>query len=83
MEYKVKGYEPESLFHFFEEICAIPHGSGNEKEISNYIVNFAKERNLEYYQDEHYNVIIKKSASHGSEDKKPVMLQGHMDLVCG
>lgn len=82
MEYKVKGYEPESLFHFFEEICAIPHGSGNEKEISNYIVNFAKERNLEYYQDEHYNVIIKKSASHGSEDKKPVMLQGHMDMVC-
>ncbi len=82
MEYKVKGYEPENLFRFFEEICSIPHGSGNEKEISNYIVNFAKERNLEYYQDEHYNVIIKKSASHGSENKNPVMLQGHMDMVC-
>lgn len=82
MEYIVKGYEPKSLFHFFEEICAIPHGSGNEKEISNYIVNFAKERNLECYQDEHYNVIIKKSASNGSESKKPVMLQGHMDMVC-
>lgn len=82
MEYKVTGYKPEKLFHFFEEVCAIPRGSGNEKGISDFLVKFAKDRNLWVYQDDSYNVIIKKGGSKGAEDKDPVMLQGHIDMVC-
>ena len=82
MEYKITGYQPEKLFHYFEEISAIPRGSGNEKGISDYLVAFAKDHNLDVYQDEVYNVIIKKPASAGAEDKPAVMLQGHMDMVC-
>ena len=54
----LKNLEPKNVFYFFEEICNIPHGSGNVEKISNYLVNFAKERNLEVYQDEMKNVII-------------------------
>lgn len=82
MEYKITGYKPEKLFHFFEEICAIPRGSGNEKGISDYLVRFAQERNLWVYQDDAHNVIIKKAGSDGAQDKEPVMLQGHIDMVC-
>lgn len=82
MEYKITGYKPEKLFHFFEDISAIPRGSGNEKGISDYLVKFAKDRGLWVYQDEAYNVIIKKGGSKGAEDKAPVMLQGHLDMVC-
>lgn len=82
MEYKITGYKPEKLFHFFEEISAIPRGSGNEKGISDYLVRFAKDRGLWVHQDEAYNVIIKKGGSKGAEDKAPVMLQGHLDMVC-
>ncbi|MBD5455788.1 MAG: aminoacyl-histidine dipeptidase [Lachnospiraceae bacterium] len=73
--------EPKAVFHYFEDICNIPHGSGNVERISNYLVDFAKERNLEYYQDETLNVIIIKEATPGYEDHEPVMLQGHMDMV--
>ena len=73
--------EPANVFRFFEEICNIPHGSGNIDKISDYLVNFAKERNLEYYQDEIKNVIIVKEATEGYENKEPIMLQGHMDMV--
>ena len=82
MEYKITGYKPEKLFHFFEEISAIPRGSGNEKGISDYLVKFAEERGLWVHQDEAHNVIIKKEGSKGAEDKAPVMLQGHLDMVC-
>lgn len=82
MDYIIKGYKPEKLFHYFEEISAIPRGSGNEKGISDYLVKFAEERNLEVYQDEALNVIIREPGSHGREDHPAVMLQGHMDMVC-
>lgn len=82
MEYKITGYQPEKLFHFFEEISAIPRGSGNEKGISDYLVTFAKERGLWVHQDEAFNVIIKKEGSKGAEDLPAVMLQGHLDMVC-
>lgn len=82
MEYKITGYQPEKLFHFFEEISAIPRGSGNEKGISDYLVSFAKERGLWVHQDEASNVIIKKKGSEGAEDLPAVMLQGHIDMVC-
>lgn len=73
--------EPKAVFSYFEKICSIPHGSGNVQDISNYLVEFAKERNLEYTQDEVYNVIIKKPGTIGYEAKEPVIIQGHMDMV--
>jgi dipeptidase D len=74
--------EPKRVFHYFEEICKIPHGSGNTKEISDYLVNFAKEHELKYIQDEMNNVIIYKPATAGYENAPTVILQGHMDMVC-
>lgn len=78
----LKNLEPQGVFRFFEELCAIPHGSGNTKAISDYLVNFAKERGLEHYQDELNNVIIIAPATPGYEDAAPVIIQGHMDMVC-
>lgn len=74
--------KPKNVFRYFEEISRIPHGSFHTKEISDYLVNFAKEHALEYYQDEHNNVVMIKEASAGYEDAEPVILQGHMDMVC-
>ncbi len=73
--------EPREVFHFFEEICHIPHGSGNVEKISNYLVKFAQDRNLLVTQDKALNVIIKAPGSKGYEDREPVILQGHMDMV--
>ena len=80
MEYK--DLQPKEVFHWFKEISNIPRESGNEKEISDFLVNFAKERNLEYWQDDVLNVYIKKEASKGCENYPEVLLQGHMDMVC-
>ena len=73
--------KPERVFHYFEEICNIPHPSYHEEKISAYLVNFAKEHNLEYYTDDLYNVIMIKEASEGMENVAPIILQGHMDMV--
>ncbi|MGL5258133.1 MAG: aminoacyl-histidine dipeptidase [Proteocatella sp.] len=72
----------KKVFKFFREISDIPRGSGNEKQISDYLVHFAKERNLEYYQDELFNIVIKKPASLGYENIPSIALQGHLDMVC-
>lgn len=68
--------------YWFNEICKIPHGSLNEKALSDRIVEFAKEHNLEYVQDDFYNVVIYANATTGYENAAPLMLQGHMDMVC-
>ena len=81
-EKKLAGLEPAKVFEFFEEICAIPHGSRNTKAISDYLVSFAKQRNLRYIQDEANNVILFQEGTCGMEDHAPVILQGHMDMVC-
>lgn len=81
-ELVLKNLQPAEVFKYFEEIISIPRGSGNEKAISDYLVSFAKENNLEYIQDKALNVIIKKEASKGYEGSKPVILQGHIDMVC-
>jgi dipeptidase D len=78
----LKQLEPNLVFHYFEEISNIPRGSGNEKGISDYLVKFAVEKNLEVIQDEALNVIIKKPATKGYENAPGVILQGHMDMVC-
>lgn len=79
---KLAGLEPANVMAYFEEVCSIPHGSGNTKRISDYLVSFAGKHNLRWEQDELNNVIIYKDASAGFEDHLPVILQGHMDMVC-
>ena len=73
--------EPQNVFHFFEEITKIPHGSGNVGQISDYLVKFARDRGLFCIQDELKNIIIVKEAVPGYEDEPTVILQGHMDMV--
>lgn len=79
---KLAGLEPANVFGYFEDICAIPHGSHNTKQISDYLVAFAKENDLNYIQDEMNNVILFGEGTCGMEDHEPVILQGHMDMVC-
>lgn len=78
----LENLEPKKVFHYFEEICNIPHPSYKEKKISDYLVNFAKEHGLEYYQDDLYNVVMIAPATEGYENEEPIILQGHMDMVC-
>ncbi len=82
MNYVINGRKPEQIFRFFEDICAIPHGSGNEKGIADYIENFAKERGFEYTRDKVNNIFVKMPATNGRENEPSVMLQAHTDMVC-
>lgn len=77
----LESLEPACVFHYFEEISRIPHTSHHEKELSDYCVRFAKERGFDFQKDEFENVIIFAPASPGYEEKEPVMLQGHLDMV--
>lgn len=77
----LEGLKPEEVFHYFEQICQIPHGSGNVEQISDYLSAFAKERGLFCIQDEWKNIIIIKEATPGYEQEEPFILQGHMDMV--
>ena len=79
---RLTGLEPGKVFEYFEQICAIPHGSGNTKAISDYLVGFAQNHGLEYRQDKLNNVIIFGKGTCGMEDHAPVIIQGHMDMVC-
>ena len=74
--------QPQAVFAHFEQLCAIPHGSGNTKAISDYLVRFAAARGLRHIQDAHNNVIIFCPGTPGYEAAAPVILQGHMDMVC-
>lgn len=78
----LKDLQPVEVFKYFERLSQIPRGSGNEKEVSDYLVSFAKEHNLEYVQDSALNVVIKKKATEGYEKSTAIVLQGHMDMVC-
>ena len=78
----IKGVKNERPFYYFEEISKIPRGSGNEKKIAKYIVEFAKKHKLPYYIDEANNVLITKNATQGRENDITVMLQAHTDMVC-
>ncbi|MBR6720259.1 MAG: aminoacyl-histidine dipeptidase [Clostridia bacterium] len=78
---KLAGLKPESLFSYFEDISAIPRGSGVRSGIRDYLVSFAKEKNLEFYTDDADNVIIYKEATQGYEEAEAVILQSHTDIV--
>lgn len=73
--------EPREVFRYFEEISAIPHGSGNTRAIADYCAAFARREGLEYTQDDYDNVIIVKPAAPGYENAEAVVLQGHLDMV--
>ena len=80
---KILGHlKPQAVFHYFEEIAAIPHGSRNTKKIADYCEQFAKDRGLQHTRDASDNVIIVKPAAKGYETAAPVVLQGHLDMVC-
>lgn len=79
---KLAGLKPEPVFAYFEKLCSIPHGSRNTKLISDYLVSFAKEQSIRYVQDELNNVLMFQEGTCGYEDHAPVILQGHMDMVC-
>ena len=77
-----KGYAPEKALAYFEELCKIPHGSGNEEAVACFIENFAKERGLFTIRDKNNNVFIRKEATAGYEEVPGYLLQGHTDMVC-
>ena len=82
MKYKKEELRNERVFSHFYEICQIPHGSGNEKALSDYVLNWAQSLGLEAVQDSTNNVLIRKPATWGYEQRPVVMLQAHMDMVC-
>lgn len=77
----LENLKPEKVMYFFEEISKIPHGSGNPEKLSNYIAEFAKQRNLEFQQDNLKNIILIKQATEGKEKSPTVVIQGHIDMV--
>ena len=79
---KLAGLEPQAVFACFEKLCAIPHGSRNIKAISDYLVAFAREQGIRCIQDNLNNVILFGEGTCGMENHAPVILQGHMDMVC-
>ena len=78
----LENLKPQRVFKYFEEICSIPHGSGDMDKIADYCVEFAKSHVLEYKRDSANNVVIYKNATAGYENAEPVILQGHLDMVC-
>ena len=79
---KLSQLAPQKVFSIFEELCAIPHGSGNMEEISSWVEDFGKKRGLFCVRDEALNVFIKAPGTKGYEDSDPVLLQAHLDMVC-
>ena len=79
---KLENLKPERVFYYFEELSKIPRESGNEKAVSDFLIETAKNLGLEAYQDENLNVIIRKPATKGYENSKGIILQGHIDMVC-
>ncbi len=82
MDKVFEGLKPELLWKHFDEIRKIPRCSGNEDKIREYIINFAKEKGLEYEVDEVGNIVVRKPATPGKENSPGVILQGHIDMVC-
>lgn len=76
---ELNNIEPKEVIKFFREISYIPRKSGNEEKIKDYLVDFAKKRNFEYFVDEYFNVIIKRKSE---ENKKTIAFQAHTDMIC-
>ncbi|MBQ2319492.1 MAG: aminoacyl-histidine dipeptidase, partial [Clostridia bacterium] len=74
--------EPKQVFKYFEEISSVPRGSGNMNGIADFCVNFAEKHGLKFIRDNANNVVIYKDAAKGYESAEPIILQGHLDMVC-
>ncbi len=79
---RISDLKPELIWKFFDEITQIPRPSKKEEKIIEYLLNFAKEHNLEAEKDDVGNVVIRKPATKGMENATPVILQSHSDMVC-
>lgn len=73
---------PQRVFYYFEALSAIPRGSGNMDAVAQFCVDFAIERGLKYIRDNSDNVVIYKNGTTGYENSEPIILQGHLDMVC-
>lgn len=80
-KYIITDREPQKLYHFFEDLAAIPRVTFHEKRASDYVADFAKSRGFWYYQDEMYNILVKKPGSKGCEALPPVLFESHLDMV--
>nr|HPO47553.1 cytosol nonspecific dipeptidase [Paludibacteraceae bacterium] len=78
----IEELQPQEVFHYFKEICQIPRPSKKEAEISAYLCRFAEKHGLDYKTDAAGNVLIRKNASKGYENRPSIILQSHMDMVC-
>ncbi|WP_334167198.1 aminoacyl-histidine dipeptidase [Phocaeicola paurosaccharolyticus] len=78
----INDLKPASLFHYFGEVCKVPRPSKHEEKIRKFLIEFACTHNLEAKEDEIGNILIKKKAYHGMENRETVILQSHMDMVC-
>lgn len=78
----LKDFQPQEFFKWFGEICKIPHGSYNEKGMTEFLIEFAKQRNIKYTADEKGNVFMNIPASKGYEDQPAILFQAHTDMVC-
>jgi dipeptidase D len=78
----LESLQPREIFSLFETLCDMPHGSGNEKQAADWVVNFARERGLEAEQDELHCVLVRKPGTKGLENAVPLILHGHLDMVC-
>lgn len=80
--YLTSAFEPRRVLEHFEDICAIPHGSGNEAALAAHIMTHARKNGLDTESDGAGNILVRKPASPGCAAVPPVLLQGHMDMVC-
>ena len=78
----LENFEPKEVLYYFEELSKIPRETFHTKRVSDFCVKFAEDLGLEHYQDEANNVVIKKPGTPGYENADPVILQGHLDMVC-
>ena len=78
----LKDLSPQAVMHWFEVVCSIPHPSLREEKLSSFLMQFARERSLECIEDEYRNILIRKPASPGREDRPGLVLQSHMDMIC-
>ena len=82
MEKTIDDIEPQSVFKFFKDISNIPRNSSKEEKVRDYIVEFAEERNLKYYTDEYFNIILTKEAEKEFKNYDTLAFQAHLDMVC-
>ncbi len=78
----IKDLKPQEIWKYFDDITKIPRPSKKEEKIIKYLLDFAKEHNLDAEKDEVGNVVIRKPATSGKENSKTVILQSHSDIVC-